>query len=161
MEGHPDETLKNIKSIRARGLLANLKRRWFLAGATTIAVGTGWPLAAIAQPTQGGAAGKKYRATVHVTVGDPAKWDRVLGLVLGFQGTGEKDLAIAMVVRGLATDVLKSDSPVAKGVSEAAGSGVEVVACQYSMRVRKVSREQMSSSVTTCVPFGGFEIVKR
>ena len=78
------------------------------------------------------------------------------------ESAGDKDsLAIALVVQGLATDMLKTDSPVAKGVSDAAGRGIEIVACEYSMKVRKVTREQMNASVTRYVPFGGMEIVKR
>jgi intracellular sulfur oxidation DsrE/DsrF family protein len=117
---------------------------------------------AIAQSPKGGAAGKKYRAIVHVTDGEQEKWSRVLGFVQGLESTGEKDdLAIAVVVQGLATHMLKSDSPVAKGVSDAAARGIEIIACEYSMKVRKVTREQMNSSVVAYVPFGGLEIIKR
>ena len=65
------------------------------------------------------------------------------------------------MVQGLATEMLKADSPVAKGVSAAIARGVEVVACEYSMKVRKVSREELNPSVVSFVPFGGVEIVKR
>lgn len=65
----------------------------------------------------------------------------MLGFVRGLESTGEKDdLAIALVAfQGLAIGMLKADSPVAKGVSDAAARGVEIVACEYSMTVRNVT----------------------
>jgi intracellular sulfur oxidation DsrE/DsrF family protein len=130
------------------------RRRWFIASAAAVIGGAGIG-AARAQP-------KKYRAVVHVTDGEPDKWSRVLGFVQGLQSTGEKDqLAVALIVQGLATDMLKSDSPVAKGVSGAAARDVEIIACEYSMKVRKVTREEMNPSVSRYVPFGGLEIIKR
>jgi intracellular sulfur oxidation DsrE/DsrF family protein len=138
------------------------KRRHFIVSSTMVAVGAGWVASASAQQTQGSAAAKKYKAVVHVTDGEPEKWTRVLGFVRGLQSTGAKDgVAIALVAQGLATDMLKADSPVAKGVSDLAAGGVEVIACEYSMNARKVSREQMNSSISSYVPFGGLEIIKR
>jgi intracellular sulfur oxidation DsrE/DsrF family protein len=136
-------------------------RRRFVAGSIAAAVAAGWAGSATSQSPQA-AAGKKYKAIVHVTDGEPDKWNRVLGFVRGLESTGEKgDLAITVVVQGLATDMLKADSPVAKGVSDAIGRGVEVVACEYSMATRKVTREEMNRSVVSYVPFGGMEIIKR
>ena len=137
-------------------------RRTLVAAASTVVLGGLLAGCAGVQAAASGGQDRKYRAIVHVTDGEPDKWTRVIGYVRGLESTAERaDLAVAVVVQGLALDMLKADSPVAKAVGEAIGRGVEVVACEYSMKVRNLTRAQLTPSVVSFVPFGGIEIIRR
>jgi len=147
--GGPDE--ENAMNRSARGAESNEHEAPVVRGRRTL-------VAAASTVVLGGL----YRAIVHVTDGEPDKWTRVIGYVRGLESTAERaDLAVAVVVQGLALDMLKADSPVAKAVGEAMGRGVEVVACEYSMKVRNLTRAQLTPSVVSFVPFGGIEIIRR
>ncbi len=137
-------------------------RRSLVVGASAAALGALLAGCAGVQAAGGGGQDRKYRAIVHVTDGEPDKWTRVIGYVRGLESTSERaDLAVAVIVQGLALDMLRPESPVAKAVGEAIGRGVEVIACEYSMKVRNLSRAQLTPSVVSFVPFGGMEIIKR
>ena len=58
-------------------------------------------------------------------------------------------------------DMLKTDSPVTKGVNEAIARGIEVVACEYTLKVRKIDKKELNGNVVNFVPMGAVEIVKR
>jgi len=69
------------------------------------------PVPALAQDAR-----KRQRTVVHVIDGEPHKWTRVLGFIRGLETSLEKgELAIAVVVQGLTTHMLKTDSTVASG----------------------------------------------
>ena len=137
-------------------------RRTLVAAASTVVLGGLLAGCAGVQAAASGGQDRKYRAIVHVTDGEPDKWTRVIGYVRGLESTAERaDLAVAVIVQGLALDMLKADSPVAKAVGEAIGRGVEVIACEYSMKVRSLTRAQLTPSVVRFVPFGGIEIIRR
>ena len=109
-----------------------------------------------------GAQDKTYKAIVHVTDGEPGKWTRVIGYIRGLESTRDRaDLSVAVIVQGLALDMIKTDSLVAKAVGEAIGRGVEVIVCEYSMKVPNLTRAQLTPRVASFVPFGGMEIIKR
>ena len=107
------------------------------------------------------AAPAKTRAVFQVSDADPQKWSLTLANVANAQEALGKDAAeIEIVAFGPGVDMLKKDSPVAARVAEAIHNGVRVVACQNTMRARKLGPADMLPEIGT-VPSGVVEIMQR
>ena len=81
-----------------------------------------------------------------VSDNDPAKWNLALNNAKNVQ----KDLTgavIEIVAYGPGIGMLKGDSEVANRVSEAADSGIKIVACGNTMRGAKLTKEDMNPKV--------------
>jgi intracellular sulfur oxidation DsrE/DsrF family protein len=103
----------------------------------------------------------KTRAVFQVSDADPAKWNLTLGNVANAQEALGKDASeIEIVAYGPGIEMLKKDSPVAARVAEALHNGVRVVACQNTMRARKLTPADMIPEIGY-VPSGVVEIMQR
>ena len=106
-------------------------------------------------------ASSKTRAVFQVSDADPQKWSLTLGNVGNAQEALGKDASdIEIVAFGPGVDMLKKDSPVAARVAEAIRNGVRVVACQNTMRARKLVASDMLPDIGY-VPSGVVEIMQR
>ena len=103
----------------------------------------------------------KPRAVFQVSDADPAKWNLTLANVGNAQEALGKDAAeIEIVAFGPGIDMLRKDSPVAARVAEALHGGVRIVACQNTMRARKLTPADMLPEIGY-VPSGVVEIMQR
>ena len=130
-------------------------RRSFLGSAAALAAGAVAPTAR----AQGAAA--PLRVVVQVSEADPARWNLALNNVQNLQEALGTELAgIEVVAFGPGIGMLKFDAPTNARVSEAIKSGVNVRACENTMRHQKLVRADMHPSVSY-VAAGVVEIVQR
>jgi intracellular sulfur oxidation DsrE/DsrF family protein len=134
-----------------------LPRRPFLRLGVAAALALQWPVGAFAD----NAAPAKMRAVFQVSDPDPQKWSLTLANVANAQeALGKEAAEIEIVAFGPGIDMLKKDSPVAARVAEAMRNGVRVVACQNTMRARKLAPADLLPEVGV-VPSGVVEIMQR
>ena len=96
-----------------------------------------------------------------VSDNDPAKWNLALNNARNVkQEFGDKPVQIEIVAYGPGIGMLKADSPTANRVSEAIASGVQVVACQNTMKGQKLTPADMNPTVGY-VPAGVVELMTR
>ncbi|MEO7008222.1 MAG: DsrE family protein [Caldimonas sp.] len=132
-----------------------MRRRSFLAAAATTSILALLPLAATAQDT------KKMRVVVQVSEADPARWNLVLNNVRNLQqDLGAANVSIEVVAYGPGIGILKLDAVSNSRVSEAIKDGVNVAACENTMRNQKLVHADMHPGVSY-VPSGVVEIVRR
>jgi intracellular sulfur oxidation DsrE/DsrF family protein len=127
-----------------------------------LALGAAAALALQVPPAFADSAAKAVtRAVFQVSDADPQKWSLTLANVANAQeALGKEASEIEIVAFGPGIDMLKKDSPVAARVAEAIRDGVRVVACQNTMRARKLSAADLVPEVGT-VPSGVVEIMQR
>ena len=107
------------------------------------------------------AAVKKERVVIQVSDGDPKTWNQALNVVENIQEAYGKDkVDVRLVVFGNGIGMLKMDSEVGKRIEETLQSGTHVLACQNTMRGKKLAREDMLASIGY-VPAGVIEIITR
>ena len=110
---------------------------------------TAAPLPGIAQskPAQSKQAAK-HRLVLQVSDAEPAKWKLALSNARNVQqDLGAQNVEIEIVAYGPGIDMLKSDSEAEPGVVQAMTDGVKVVACENTMRNRKLKREDMQGGI--------------
>jgi hypothetical protein len=91
----------------------------------------------------------------------PGKWSLTLNNVSNLQDAlGDKNVEIEVVVYGPGIDMLKLDSPVSDRINDAVNAGVKIVACENTMKAKKLTKDDMLGSIGY-VPGGVVEIVKR
>jgi intracellular sulfur oxidation DsrE/DsrF family protein len=106
-------------------------------------------------------AADKTKAVIQVSTNDPATWNLALNNAKNIQKDLGKDNAdIEIVGFGPGIGMLKAESEVANRVVEAVDSGVQVMACQNTMRSQKLNKEDMNGKVGY-VPSGVVEIIRR
>jgi hypothetical protein len=89
-------------------------------------------------------AAPQNRVVFHLSEGDPSIWKQAFNNVRNVQKSFSKgNIAIAMVINGNAIGAAKLESPVAESLSEAIASGIEIIACENTMRERNLRREDM------------------
>lgn len=102
------------------------------------------------------------KVAFQVSDNDPAKWNLVLNNAKNVQsslgGTGKSDVEI--VVYGPGINMLKSDSTVGNRVEEAQKAGVNIVACQNTMKGMKLTEADMLPN-TVYVPAGVVELMTK
>jgi len=117
-------------------------------------------LGALALPASGLAA-DKAKMVIQVSDNDAAKWQMTLNNVRNVQQElGAANVELEIVVFGPGIVMLKADAEIANRVSEAVESGVQVVACENTMRALKIERADMNAKVTY-VKAGVVEIMQR
>jgi uncharacterized protein len=92
----------------------------------------------------------KQRLVVQVSDDSPKTWNQALNNARNVQaevGKGNVDLHI--VVYGNGIGMLKLDSEVAERVKQAVDGGITVVACENTMKARKLTRADM-------LPYSGY-----
>lgn len=89
-------------------------------------------------------AGKSHKVVFQVSDADPAKWNLTLNNARNVQqDLGSDKVAIEIVAYGPGIGMLKLDSVAGTRVTEAMASGIEVVACENTMRTLKIARDDM------------------
>ncbi|HEX7440357.1 MAG TPA: DsrE family protein [Caldimonas sp.] len=128
-------------------------RRRFLVAAAAICL---LPWTAPAQE-----AAKKIRVVVQVSDADPVRWNLVLNNVQNLQDDlGAANVVVEIVAYGPGIGMLKLDAVSNSRVSEAIKAGVQVTACENTMRNQKLERADMHPSVGY-VAAGVVEIIRR
>jgi intracellular sulfur oxidation DsrE/DsrF family protein len=129
--------------------------RALLVGAVVVIACTG---IASAQPA---ANAGKNRIVVQVSDADPGKWNLALNNARNLQtDLGADNVEIEIVAYGPGIGMLKRDSAVGSRVDEALASGVQVVACENTMRGQKLAKADMLNGVGF-VDAGVVEIMRR
>jgi len=124
-----------------------------LAAATLCAGGA----AAAAEPQAQGAA---HKVAFQVSDADPQKWSLTLGNAANAARELGKDTVIEIVVFGPGIGMLKAGSVVEARVQEAIAAGVDVRACQNTMRGNHLEPKDMIARVGY-VPSGVAELIRR
>jgi intracellular sulfur oxidation DsrE/DsrF family protein len=107
------------------------------------------------------AAPTHHKVVFQVSDGDPAKWGLTLNNVNNvMDALGDKNIDIEVVVYGPAIGMLKFDSPMGDRVNDAVNAGVKVVACENTMKAKKLSKDDMLASIGY-VPAGVVEIITK
>jgi uncharacterized protein len=134
-----------------------MKRMNTLLGAL---LGGAMMIGALALPATGLAADKS-KLVIQVSENDPATWNLALNNAKNIQkDVGKDNVELEIVVFGPGINMLKAESEVAARVNEAIDSGVQVMACQNTMRSQKLNKEDMNAKVGY-VPSGVVEIMQR
>lgn len=104
---------------------------------------------------------KPNQVVLQVSDADPAIWNQALNVARNIQNAYGKDkVKVEIVAFGNGIDMVKFDATVANRVTEATGAGIVVIACENTMKARKLSNEDINASVSR-VPAGVIEIVTR
>jgi intracellular sulfur oxidation DsrE/DsrF family protein len=106
-------------------------------------------------------AAEKSKVVIQVSESDPANWNLALNNAKNIQkDVGKDNVELEVVAFGPGIGMLKADSEVANRIDEVVESGITVVACENTMRNKKLSKEDMNAKVGY-VPSGVVEIMKR
>lgn len=133
------------------------RRLFGLLGTTTV-VAALTPSIASAQ-TQ--APAKKNKIVFQVSDNDPAKWGQALNNMHNVQLIlGEEGVDVELVAFGFGIGMLKGDSPMAKRISEALKNGAKVVACEVTMKAKKLVYADMLPDIGY-VPGGVVELMRK
>ncbi len=133
-------------------------RYW--AAIAAIAVGS---LACALAPASASAAesGKRDRVVMQVSDNDPGKWNLALNNAKNLQSAlGAKNVDVEIVAYGPGIDMLRAESIVGNRIGEARQAGVEVAACENTMKGHKLTKADMLDGITY-VPAGVVEIMRR
>jgi uncharacterized protein len=91
----------------------------------------------------------------------PGKWNLTLSNASNLQELlGKDNVDIEIVAYGPGIDMLKMESEVGDKIDKAIGTGVKIVACQNTMKAKKLTKEDMLSSISY-VPGGVLEIMQK
>jgi uncharacterized protein len=132
-----------------------MMRRTALAAAALAALA----IAAGPAPAQSPAPANKV--VMQVSDNDPAKWNLALNNAKNLQtDLGAGNVAIEIVAYGPGIAMLKADSVVGNRVGEALGAGVQVVACENTMRNQKLAKDDMLGGIGY-VSAGVVELMQR
>lgn len=113
------------------------------------------PHAAHAQATA------RNKVVFQVSDADPAKWNLTLNNVKNVQtDLGAANVDIEIVAYGPGLGMLKVDSVAGNRIAEALAAGVSVVACENTMKVQKVTRDDMLAKIGY-VDAGVVQLMKR
>ncbi|MFN7085399.1 MAG: DsrE family protein [Burkholderiales bacterium] len=125
--------------------------------------GLGEAVAADGAPAASSRAAEQVRQKVVIQVsdGDPRTWNQALNVIKNIQEAYGKDkVDVELVVFGNGIGMLKMDSEVGNRISDTMESGAKVLACENTMRGRKLVKEDMLASIGY-VPAGVVEIITR
>ena len=126
----------------------------FVAAAPASATGE-----AAKQPTH--ATKSVHKLVLQVSDVDPGKWNLALNNAENVQSDlGAKNVKIEIVAYGPGIGMLKSDSVVGNRIQDAIAAGIEVAACQTTMRKAKLTKDDMLPKLAY-VPSGVVELMKR
>jgi uncharacterized protein len=101
------------------------------------------------------------RIVVQVNEDDAKKWNGILANIHNIQEElGKTKVAIAVVAIGPGLDMLMADSLAANGVQDAMADGVEFVACENTMKARKIKKDDLLDGIGY-THAGYVEIVRR
>jgi intracellular sulfur oxidation DsrE/DsrF family protein len=116
-----------------------------------------------AAPVPAPAPAETVRDKVIIQVSDslPEKWNLALNNARNLQeAIGRDKVDVEIVVYGPGIEMLKMESEVGNKVDKAIVDGVKIVACQNTMKARKLTQTDMLSTVAY-VPAGVVEIMRK
>ena len=88
------------------------------------------------------------KAVLQVSDNDPVKWNLALNNARNVQADlGAENVDLEIVAYGPGLNMLTADSPVAKRVAEALQAGVKIVACENTMKGRKLVYADMLPNI--------------
>lgn len=101
------------------------------------------------------------KVVIQVSDNDPGKWNLALNNAKNLQDAlGADKVEVEIVVYGPGIGMLKAEAPTANRVTDATKVGVQVVACQNTMKAMKLTEADMNPAIGY-VPGGVVEIMKR
>ena len=104
---------------------------------------------------------KRHKVVIQVSDADPGKWNLALNNARNVQeDLGAPNVDIEIVAYGPGIGMLKADAPVANRIADAMKAGVQVMACENTMRGQKLTKADMQQSIGY-VPAGVTEIMKK
>lgn len=107
------------------------------------------------------AAATKERVVIQVSDADAGKWNLALNNAKNVQQAfGADKVDIEIVAYGPGIGMLKMDSVVGNRVDQSKKEGIEIVACQNTMKNMKLTDADMLPN-TSYVPSGVVEIIKK
>lgn len=90
----------------------------------------------------------KQKVIFQVSDADPKKWHLALNNAKNVQADlGKGNTEIEIVAYGPGIAMLKMDSEVGNRITEAAGTGVKIVACENTMRGQKLTKDDMLANI--------------
>lgn len=105
--------------------------------------------------------GAAARVVFQVSDAEPAKWNLALNNARNVQqDLGKDKVKIEIVAYGPGIGMLKFDSNVAGRVEEALASGIQVVACENTLKAQKLTHADMTGGISY-VPAGVVEIMNK
>ena len=103
----------------------------------------------------------KEQVVIQVSDDNPKTWNQALNVVRNIQRAyGKDNVDVEVVAFGHGIGMLKMDPVVGNRIDDAVKAGVQVNACQNTMRGQKLAREDMLRSIGY-VPAGVIEIVQK
>jgi hypothetical protein len=132
-------------------------KRSFIAAAGTLLAG-----ALFASRAQAGEKSDKVnKLVIQVSDNDPGKWNLALNNAQNvINDLGAQTVALEIVVYGPGIGMLKSDSPVAARIAAALKGGIQVVACENTLKAQKLTRANMLPDIGY-VPAGVVELMQK
>jgi len=125
-----------------------------------VALGSALLLGALALPATSAAA-DKAKMVIQVSQNDPAVWNLALNNAKNIQkDVGRDNVDLEIVAYGPGIGMLKAESEVANRIQEAVESGVQVMACENTMRNQKLNKADMNGKIGY-VPSGVVEIMQK
>lgn len=90
----------------------------------------------------------KQKVIFQVSDADPKKWNLALNNAKNVQtDLGKENVEIEIVAYGPGIGMLKLESEVGNRVTEAAGTGVKIVACENTMKGQKLTKDDMLANI--------------
>jgi len=133
-----------------------MKRRLALLSAAGAAVAASGSARAQAPASPG-----KERVVVQISTPDQRMWNQALNYVENLRDLyGADKVEMELVALGHGIGVLKMDSTQGSRVADALKAGVQVSACEVTMRRQKLTREDMLPNLGY-VPAGLGQIIRR
>jgi intracellular sulfur oxidation DsrE/DsrF family protein len=103
----------------------------------------------------------KEKVVFQVSDADPKKWNLALNNIKNVQNDlGKNKVDIELVVYGPGIGMLKAESTAGNRVNDAVAAGVDVVACENTMRAQKLAKDDMLKSVGY-VKAGVIELIEK
>jgi hypothetical protein len=103
----------------------------------------------------------KEKVVFQVSDDDPKKWNLALNNIKNVQNDlGKNKVDIELVVYGPGIGMLKAESIAGNRVNDAVAAGVDVVACENTMRAQKLAKDDMLKSVGY-VKAGVIELIEK
>ena len=119
-----------------------------------------FPLASLSAKAADQAA-EREKVVFQVSDSVPGKWNLTLSNASNLQDLVGKDkVDIEIVAYGPGIDMLRLESEVGDKIDKAIASGVRIVACQNTMKAKKLTKDDMLPSISY-VPGGVLEIIQK
>lgn len=119
-----------------------------------------FPLATLSAKAADQAA-EREKVVFQVSDSVPGKWNLTLSNASNLQDLVGKDkVDIEIVAYGPGIDMLRLESEVGDKIDKAIASGVRIVACQNTMKAKKLTKDDMLPSISY-VPGGVLEIIQK